>query len=157
MPYVVKKVLEDKVGTGHTFQVLYTAKHNVLVLCTTCGRWSSKTIRAGGLGSPCRYPQGKGASQRRAEDQLSLDRVAAGKHPHYSHKEDLVASLPLGALLSQLGLQGQPGTGKAGLTTTSTSGTSWAPWTRPSAALAAPPWSLASSLACGAAPPEAVA
>ena len=143
---------------GHTFQIIYTAKFNVLVLCTTCGRWSSKTIRAGGLGSPCRHPQGKGASKRRAEDQLSLDRVAAGKHPpHYSHKEDLVASLPLGVLLSQLGLQGHT-PGKAGLTTSSASGTSLAPWARPSAALAAPPWSLLGRHpACGAAPTEAVA
>ena len=60
MPYVVKMVLEDKVGTGHTFQVLYTSKLNVFVLCTTCGRWSGKTIRAGGLGS-LPLPSGQGS------------------------------------------------------------------------------------------------
>ena len=157
MPYIVKKILDDKVGTGHTFKILVTSKQNILVLCTTCGRWSSKTIRAGGLGSPCRHPQGRGANQRRAEDQLSLDRVAAGKHPHGSHRDDLVAALPFGALLSQLGLQGLT-SGKAGLTTSSASGASLAPWTRPSAALAAPPWSLPGRLpACGAAPPAAAA
>ena len=93
--------------------------------------------------APCRYPQGKGASQRRAEDQLSLDRVAAGKHPHYSHKEDLVAVLGLGTLLSQLGLQGHSGKAAAALATSS--------WTRTSQAdlLCTPPWCRQGSTACG--------